>query len=122
MADLQRGVTSLDNANGFAPIFDEKKVQERQELTQILGEIGFKAVGNLASRRVPRQVDLEVARANGDAEAEADALRRISEWGESGRNKVLLHGLTGAAVAALSGGDISGALRVPPVPRWPRRQ
>ncbi|MFB5205960.1 hemagglutinin repeat-containing protein [Stenotrophomonas sp. 3diitr2024] len=110
LADLQRGVTSLDNANGFAPIFDEKKVQERQELTQILGEIGFKAVGNLASKKSAHaKVDLEVARANGDAEAEADALRRISEWGESGRNKVLLHGLTGAAVAALSGGDISGA-------------
>lgn len=112
LADLQRGVTSLDNANGFAPIFDEKKVQERQELTQILGEIGFKAVGNLASKKSAQaKVDLEVARANGDAEAEAeaDALRRISEWGESGRNKVLLHGLTGAAVAALSGGDISGA-------------
>lgn len=110
LGDLQRGVTGLDNANGFAPIFDEKKVQERQELTQILGEIGFKAVGNLASRKSAQaKVDLEVARANGDAEAEADALRRISEWGESGRNKVLLHGLTGAAVAALSGGDIGGA-------------
>ncbi|MCI1056674.1 hemagglutinin repeat-containing protein [Stenotrophomonas maltophilia] len=110
LADLQRGVTGLDNANGFAPIFDEKMVQERQELTQILGEIGFKAVGNLASRKSAQaKVDLEVARANGDAEAEADALRRISEWGESGRNKVLLHGLTGAAVAALSGGDIGGA-------------
>lgn len=110
LADLQRGVTGLDNANGFAPIFDEKKVQERQELTQILGEIGFKAVGNLASKKSAQaKVDLEVARANGDAEAEADALRRISEWGESGRNKVLLHGLTGAAVAALSGGDIGGA-------------
>ncbi|WP_329768683.1 hemagglutinin repeat-containing protein [Stenotrophomonas maltophilia] len=110
LGDLQRGVTGLDNANGFAPIFDEKKVQERQELTQILGEIGFKAVGNLASKKSAQaKVDLEVARANGDVEAEADALRRISEWGESGRNKVLLHGLTGAAVAALSGGDIGGA-------------
>ncbi|WP_427921986.1 hemagglutinin repeat-containing protein, partial [Stenotrophomonas maltophilia] len=109
LGDLQRGVTGLDNANGFAPIFDEKKVQERQELTQILGEIGFKAVGNLASKKSAQaKVDLEVARANGDVEAEADALRRISEWGESGRNKVLLHGLTGAAVAALSGGDIGG--------------
>ncbi|HHA2591216.1 TPA: hemagglutinin repeat-containing protein [Stenotrophomonas maltophilia] len=110
LGDLQRSVTGLDNANGFAPIFDEKKVQERQELTQILGEIGFKAVGNLASKKSAQaKVDLEVARANGDVEAEADALRRISEWGESGRNKVLLHGLTGAAVAALSGGDIGGA-------------
>lgn len=110
LGDLQRGVTGLDNANGFASIFDEKKVQERQELTQILGEIGFKAVGNLASKKSAQaKVDLEVARANGDVEAEADALRRISEWGESGRNKVLLHGLTGAAVAALSGGDIGGA-------------
>ncbi|UXL27932.1 hemagglutinin repeat-containing protein [Stenotrophomonas maltophilia] len=123
LGDLQRGVTGLDNANGFAPIFDEKKVQERQELTQILGEIGFKAVGNLASKKSAQaKVDLEVARANGDVEAEADALRRISEWGESGRNKVLLHGLTGAAVAALSGGDIGGQLQVPRVLRWPRRQ
>lgn len=110
LAGLQRGVTGLDNANGFAPIFDERKVQERQELTQMLGAIGFQVVGNLAANKSSQaKADLEVARANGDAEAEADALRRISQWGEGGRNKVLLHGLTGAAVAALSSGDIGGA-------------
>lgn len=110
LAGLQRGVTGLDNANGFAPIFDERKVQERQELTQMLGAIGFEVIGNLAANKTAQaNADLEVARANGDAEAEADALRRIEQWGEGGRNKVLLHGLTGAAVAALSGGDIGGA-------------
>lgn len=109
LAGLQRGVTGLDNANGFAPIFDERKVQERQELTQMLGAIGFEVIGNLAANKTAQaNADLEVARANGDAEAEADALRRIEQWGEGGRNKVLLHGLTGAAVAALSGGDIGG--------------
>nr|WP_312108601.1 hemagglutinin repeat-containing protein [Stenotrophomonas indicatrix] len=107
---VQRGVTGLDGANGFSPIFDEKKVQERQELTQMLGQIGFLAAGNLAERkRAQASADLEIARANGDAESEADALRRIDQWGEGGRNKVLLHGLTGAAVAALSGGDLSNA-------------
>ncbi|SLM24206.1 hemagglutinin repeat-containing protein [Stenotrophomonas indicatrix] len=110
LAGLQRGVTGLDNANGFAPIFDERKVQERQELTQMLGAIGFEVIGNLAANKTAQaNADLEVARANGDAEAEADALRRIEQWGEGGRNKVLLHGLTGAAVAALRGGDIGGA-------------
>ncbi|MFG6085747.1 hemagglutinin repeat-containing protein [Stenotrophomonas indicatrix] len=110
LAGLQRGVTGLDNANGFAPIFDERKVQERQELTQMLGAIGFEVIGNLAANKTAQaNADLEVARANGDAEAEADALRRIEQWGEGGRNKVLLHGVTGAAVAALSGGDIGGA-------------
>ncbi|WP_232463093.1 hemagglutinin repeat-containing protein [Stenotrophomonas sp. WZN-1] len=110
LAGLQRGVTGLDNANGFAPIFDDRKVQERQELTQMLGAIGFEVIGNLAANKTAQaNADLEVARANGDAEAEVDALRRIEQWGEGGRNKVLLHGLTGAAVVALSGGDIGGA-------------
>ncbi len=76
----------------------------------MLGAIGFEVIGNLAANKTAQaNADLEVARANGDAEAEVDALRRIEQWGEGGRNKVLLHGLTGAAVAALSGGDIGGA-------------
>ncbi|MEN5002238.1 POTRA domain-containing protein [Stenotrophomonas indicatrix] len=70
LAGLQRGVTGLDNANGFAPIFDERKVQERQELTQMLGAIGFEVIGNLAANKTAQaNADLEVARANGDAEA-----------------------------------------------------
>ncbi len=109
LAELQRGVTGLDDGTGFAPIFDEKKVAERQELTQLLGEIGFEAVGNLSARnRKQAKEDLAAARASGDASAEAEALQRFNAWGDGGRNKVLLHGLTGAAVAALSGGD-SGA-------------
>ncbi len=105
LAELQRGVTGPDDGTGFAPIFDEKKVAERQELTQLLGEIGFEAVGNLSARnRKQAKEDLAAARASGDASAEAEALQRFNAWGDGGRNKVLLHGLTGAAVAALSGG------------------
>lgn len=104
---LQRGVTALDDGTGFAPIFDPQKVEERQALTNLLGQMGFEAAGDLAaSRRAQAQAALASAQANGNAQGIAEATAQLEAWSEGGRNKVLLHGLTGAAVAALSGGDV----------------
>ncbi len=109
---LQRGVFSLDDGTGFRPIFDQKKVEERQALTNLLGQMGLEAAGDLAAnRRAQAQAALASATATGNAQGIAEATAQLEAWSEGGRNKVLLHGLTGAAVAALSGGDVGkGAL------------
>ncbi len=83
---------------------------ERQELTQLLGEVGFKAAGDLAgSKRGEAERDRDAALASGDLTAAAEAQQCVDAWDDSGSNKVLLHELIGAAVAALGGGNITGA-------------
>ncbi|MDR1076907.1 MAG: hemagglutinin repeat-containing protein [Xanthomonadaceae bacterium] len=77
LAHLDRDVTELQNT-GLTPIFDEQEVQEQLELGQIAGLVGFQAAGDLA---------------------------RGMGWEEGSREKVILHGAVGAAVAALGGGD-----------------
>ena len=111
LANLDRSVTTLQQ-DGLKPIFDEQAVQELSELGQVAGEVGYRVAGTLAGR-LQREAaeDLIQARANGDAQAEADALSRLENWSDGGSYRAVLHGLTGAVVASLGGGDAAlGAL------------
>ncbi|NJC48605.1 UNVERIFIED_ORG: filamentous hemagglutinin [Xanthomonas campestris] len=108
LAGLDRSTTELQQS-GLKEIFDQKKMADQQEMMGLAGEIGFRMAGDLASRMQERAaLDLASARATGDKAAEADALARRNSWGDGGANKVLLHGLTGAAVAALGGENALG--------------
>nr|WVL54479.1 hemagglutinin repeat-containing protein [Xanthomonas nasturtii] len=108
LAGLDRNATELQQS-GLKEIFDQKKIDDQKELMGLAGEIGFRVAGDLASSMQERAaLDLASARASGDKAAEADALARINSWGDGGVNKVLLHGLTGAAVAALGGESALG--------------
>ncbi|WP_394003246.1 hemagglutinin repeat-containing protein [Luteimonas sp. WGS1318] len=78
LSGLNRDVTALQQ-EGLKTIFDERKVAERIEMGQVAGEVGFRAAGDIADRM---------------------------GWEEGGRERALLHGMTGAAVAALGGGDV----------------
>ncbi|MBB5865793.1 filamentous hemagglutinin [Xanthomonas arboricola] len=108
LAGLDRSATELQQS-GLKEIFDQKKMADQQEMMGLAGEIGFRMAGDLASSMQERAaLDLASARATGDKAAEADALARRKSWGDGGANKVLLHGLTGAAVAALGGESALG--------------
>lgn len=83
------------DAVGLKPIFDEKKVVERQEMGSLAGALGMNAVGELGQYMA--------LHASSDEDRAA--------WSDGGTNKVLLHGMVGAAVASLGGGDVlNGAL------------
>ncbi|WP_274509748.1 hemagglutinin repeat-containing protein [Xanthomonas campestris] len=108
LAGLDRSAAELQQS-GLKEIFDQKKIEDQKELMELAGEIGFRVAGDLASSMQERAaLDLASARATGDKAAEADALARINSWGDGGTSKVLLHGLTGAAVAALGGESALG--------------
>lgn len=80
LSGLDRGPTLDDAAlkNGF----DEKKIQERQELGEIAAEVGFRAAGDVADKM---------------------------QWAEGSPQRTVLHGAVAAAVAALGGGDVGKA-------------
>jgi len=106
--DIARGVTELQQ-DGLEPILDAQKVAETLETQQVAGEVGFTAVGDFATMQQRKAADdLVAAQDSGDKAAEADAKARLDSWSDGGTNKTLLHGMTGAAAAALGGGDIIG--------------
>ncbi|MGN6322893.1 MAG: hemagglutinin repeat-containing protein [Dyella sp.] len=77
------------------PIFDAQKVQENMELGQVAGQVGMRAAGDIAQYMA--------SQATNDADRAA--------WNDGGINKTMLHGLVGAATAALGGGNaLQGAL------------
>ncbi|MBZ0134559.1 MAG: hemagglutinin repeat-containing protein, partial [Rhodanobacter sp.] len=92
--ELNRNQATLE-ANGVKDGFDAQKIANQQELGQVAGYVGMRSVGALA--------DHMANQATTEAEQQA--------WRDGGANKVLLHGLVGAATAALGGGDAAqGAL------------
>ncbi|GLQ52725.1 hypothetical protein ACFFJT_21105 [Dyella flava] len=74
---------TLDN-QALAPIFDAQKVQEKLEMGQVAGQVGMTAAGDLATKM---------------------------GWAEGSTERTILHGVVGAGIAALGGGDaLQGAL------------
>uniref|UniRef100_UPI00066FEA15 hemagglutinin repeat-containing protein n=1 Tax=Frateuria defendens TaxID=2219559 RepID=UPI00066FEA15 len=107
LSGLNRDVTALDG-NGVANHFDVDKVKERLQLRQV----GMRAAGDIAyAMQKQAAADMATAHANGDTAAEVDAQARLAAWSDGGTDKALLHGLVGAATAALGGGNAAqGAL------------
>ncbi|WNH44846.1 hemagglutinin repeat-containing protein [Xanthomonas hawaiiensis] len=107
LSGLDRKATELQQS-GLKEIFDEKKLAEQKELAAVAGEVGFRAAGDVASAmQLKAQQDLINAP---DEETRKAAQARLESWSDGGANKILLHGLTGAAVAALGGdGALQGA-------------
>ncbi|WP_372498088.1 hemagglutinin repeat-containing protein [Xanthomonas vesicatoria] len=103
LAGLDRSATELQQS-GLKEIFDQKKINDQQELMGLAGEIGFRIAGDVASAmRQKAQLDLASAP---DEASKAQALARLEAWSDGGTNKILLHGLTGAAIAALGGENV----------------
>ncbi len=77
VASIDRGVTELQQ-DGLKDIFDQQAVAERMEMAQLAGEVGFQAAGDIAGRM---------------------------GWEEGSKERTALHGVVGAAMAALGGGN-----------------
>ncbi|HEY0503174.1 MAG TPA: hemagglutinin repeat-containing protein [Lysobacter sp.] len=103
-AGIARGVTELQQ-EALKPIFDANKVAETLEMQQTAAQVGFTAVGDISSVMYNRAKQ-DAASANNE-EDRAAALARMESWSDGGNSKTILHGMTGAAVAALGGGDIA---------------
>jgi filamentous hemagglutinin len=90
LTGLDRKPTLDDQA--LKPIFDAQKVQENQQVGALAGQVGMTAVGDIASYM----------------QRHATTEQEQQSWSDGGSNKVILHGLVGAATAALGGGNAAG--------------
>jgi filamentous hemagglutinin len=85
---------TLDN-QALKPVFDEQKLQLHQELGQVAGQVVMHAAGDIAAYMANHATTEDEQKA----------------WLDGGSNKILLHGLVGAATAELGGGNAAqGAL------------
>lgn len=108
LAGLDRSATELQQS-GLKEIFDQKKIEDQKELMGLAGAIGFRAAGDIASNMQQRALsEYATAYSTNNPQGMADAQAKMDSWADGGLNKTLLHGLTGAAVAALGGGDVAG--------------
>ncbi|WP_274348785.1 two-partner secretion domain-containing protein [Xanthomonas campestris] len=108
LASLDRSATELQQS-GLKEIFDQKKIDDQKELMGLAGAIGFRAAGDIASSMQQRALsEYATAYNTNDSQGMAEAQAKMDSWADGGGNKTLLHGLTGAAVAALGGGDVAG--------------
>nr|WP_231110661.1 hemagglutinin repeat-containing protein [Xanthomonas arboricola] len=108
LAGLDRNATELQQS-GLKEIFDQKKIEDQKELMGLAGAIGFRAAGDIASSMQQRALsEYATAYNTNDSQGMAEAQAKMDSWADGGVNKTLLHGLTGAAVAALGGGDVAG--------------
>ncbi|GAB2562795.1 hypothetical protein ISP15_18040 [Dyella jejuensis] len=78
LAGLDRNPTLGNQA--LAPIFDAQKVQENMELNQVAGYVGMRAAGDIANQM---------------------------GWDEGSPQRTILHGVVGAGIAALGGGNVA---------------
>lgn len=123
-----------DNSlNALGKIFDKKTIQEKQELATLFGEEAFKAIGDIAARKVNKAKEADEAAdtckklaaearkvGNDDLalalERNASALTQMSKdirasWDEGGTMKILLHAVVGGIASDLGGGNsLAGAV------------
>ncbi|WP_457802949.1 hemagglutinin repeat-containing protein [Stenotrophomonas maltophilia] len=94
LAGLDRTATGFDTDSALSAV-DLRKMQERAEVMQLGGQLLFKGVGDLG----------------GYLSQKAETEEGKAFWADGGNGRALLHGMAGAAMAALGGADaLNGAV------------
>ena len=90
--------------NKLSEIFDKKKIEEKQELVNLMSQTGFTLIGDIADRKeseLKRKAE-EARKNNNSMEAETYE-KAAGKWSESGSNRILLHGVMGAILSKEAG-------------------
>ena len=90
--------------NTLSEIFDKKKIEEKQEYVNILSQVGYHLIGDIAGHKeseLKRKAE-EARKNNNSMEAETYE-KAAGKWSESGTNRILLHGMLGAILSKEAG-------------------
>ena len=99
--------------NKLAPIFDKKKVEEKQILLTKISDHGYKLIGDIAVSEQKKYVMLAESAENSNNEKLAKAyLDKAKKWDDGGIYKVALHGAFGATISKLSGYDSFNGFKI----------
>ena len=99
--------------NKLAPIFDKKKVEEKQILLTKISDHGYKLIGDIAVSEQKKYVILAESAENSNNEKLAkEYLDKAKKWDDGGIYKVALHGAFGATISKLSGYDSFNGFKI----------
>ena len=105
---------SHDTANALntlSEIFDKKKIEEKQEYVNILSQVGYRLIGDIAGHKENElNKKAEKARKENNSILAEKYEREAKKWSESGTNRIAMHGIMGALVSKEAGAGMSKGL------------
>ena len=107
---------SHDTANALntlSEIFDKKKIKEKQEYVNILSQVGYRLIGDIAGHKENELYKkAEKARKENNSILAEKYEKEAKKWSENGTNRIAMHGIMGALVSKEAGTGITKGLTV----------
>ena len=107
---------SHDTANALntlSEIFDKKKIEEKQEYVNILSQVGYRLIGDIAGHKENElNKKAEKARKENNSILAEKYEKEAKKWSENGTNRIAMHGIMGALVSKEAGTGITKGLTV----------
>jgi len=103
---------NTENAlNTFSEIFDKKKIEEKQEYVNILSQVGYRLIGDIAGHKENELYKkAEKARKENNSILAEKYEKEAKKWSESGTNRIAMHGIMGALVSKEAGAGMTKGL------------
>ena len=93
-----------DSLNKLKEIFDKKKIEEKQEYVNILSQVGYRLIGDIAGHKENELYKkAEKARKENNSILAEKYEKEAKKWSESGTNRIAMHGIMGALVSKEAG-------------------
>ena len=97
--------------NTLSEIFDKKKIEEKQEYVNILSQVGYRLIGDIAGHKENELYKkAEKARKENNSILAEKYEKEAKKWSESGSNRIAMHGIMGALVFKEAGAGITKGL------------
>ena len=97
--------------NTLSEIFDKKKIEEKQEYVNILSQVGYRLIGDIAGHKENELYKkAEKARKENNSILAEKYEKEAKKWSESGSNRIAMHGIMGALVSKEAGAGITKGL------------
>ena len=105
---------SHDTANALntlSEIFDKKKIEEKQEYVNILSQVGYRLIGDIAGHKENELYKkAEKARKENNSILAEKYEKEAKKWSENGSNRIAMHGIMGALVSREAGAGMTKGL------------
>ena len=97
--------------NTLSEIFDKKKIEEKQEYVNILSQVGYRLIGDIAGHKENElNKKAEKARKENNSILAEKYEKEAKKWSESGSNRIAMHGIMGALVSKEAGAGMTKGL------------
>ena len=109
--DKEISYDTTNALNTLSEIFDKKKIEEKQEYVNILSQVGYRLIGDIAGHKENElNKKAEKARKENNSILAEKYEKEAKKWSESGTNRIAMHGIMGALVSKEAGTGMTKGL------------